>query len=531
MAESKQAPNWIAPITEEFNRRRECSTKKASSQNLFPLIASSIYAEEIIAAVDSIISSQFTMSVKVREFEKKFAEKVGSPYAVMCNSGSSGNLLSFAAVFNKVRANKVKVGCEVLIPAVCWSTSLWPIIQMGLKPVFVDVDPITLNISIQDLQTKITSNSVAICMVHVLGNTCNMDNLMKIVNNHNLILIEDTCESLGSTYAGKSLGTFGDFGTFSFYFSHHITTGEGGMITCKTQEDADLLKCLRAHGWSREQSNKEIIHVENPKVDPRFCFINLGYNLRPTEIAGALGLCQLQRLDSMNSNRKANRARLITSIKSDSRWESQLVFPEAPKNSDPAWFGFVAILQPGMEYMHKDYLEHLSSWGIENRPIISGNFTTQPAIKILELQDALQDNNFPGADYLGSCGFFIGIHTYPLSEKQIAYLTNALLDFDFKKECIMVTGGSGIVGSALREYVKHSETEKCRKWIFLSRKDGDLRDINVVDKLFRHHKPVKVIHLAVCLMAGGDMVAFTLNNNIEFQQLYYIGHVWSLAPE
>jgi hypothetical protein len=261
-----------------------------------------------------------------------------------------------------------------------------------------------------------------------------------------------------------------------------------------------------------------MIHAENPHVDPRFCFINLGYNLRPTEIAGALGLCQLQRLDSMNSNRKANRARLIQSIKADPRWTPQLVFPEAPKNSDPAWFGFVAILQPGMEYLHKDYLEHLSSRGIENRPIISGNFITQPAIRILGLDSTLKYNKFPGADYLGRCGFFIGIHTYPLSDTQLEYLTDSLLDFDFKKECVMVTGGSGIVGSALREYVENSEAEKFRKWIFLSSKDGDLRDITATNELFRHYKPTKVIHLAVTLMAGGDMPTYgasLLHDNLQ----------------
>jgi hypothetical protein len=155
-------------------------------------------------------------------------------------------------------------------------------------------------------------------------------------------------------------------------------------------------------------------------------------------------------------------------------------------------------------------LKHLSSRGIENRPIISGNFITQPAIKTLGLDHALKDETFPGADYLGSCGFFIGIHTYPLTKKQIAYLTDSILDFDFKRECIMVTGGSGIVGSALKEFVQNSEAEKVRKWIFLSSKDGDLRDIAATDELFRHHKPIKVIHLAVKLMAGGDMVSLSL---------------------
>lgn len=513
---SNDGSGWITPVIDEFAKRQEKAQEAV--EFAFPLIASSIHAEEIIAAVDSVLSNQFTMSVKVREFEKKFAEKVGSPFAVMCNSGSSGNLLAFAAVFNKIRANKVKVGSEVLIPAVCWSTSLWPILQMGMKPVFVDVDPLTLNMSTLDLQAKITPNSVAVCMVHVLGNTCDMKKLMNIVNQNNLVLIEDTCESLGSTYEGKGLGTFGDFGSYSFYFSHHITTGEGGMVTCKTREDADLLRCLRAHGWSREQSDKGAIHAGNPQIDPRFCFINLGYNLRPTEIAGALGLCQLQRLDSMNSNRKANRARLMTSIKSHSKWESQLIFPEASPGSDPAWFGFVGILNPNMEYLHKEYLEHLTSRGIENRPIISGNFVNQPAVRTLGLTDVVKDNKFPGADYIGKCGFFIGIHTYPLSESQISYLTESLLDFDFKKECIMVTGGTGIVGSAVQEFVQNSEAENKRKWIFLSSKDGDLRDIEKVEELFRHYKPQRVIHLAAKLMAGNSMDTYgasLLQDNIR----------------
>jgi len=522
--------SWTKPVIAEFTRRQE-EGSKVTDPSAFPLIASSIYAEEIIAAVDSVLSCQFTMSVKVKEFEKIFAEKVGSPFAVMCNSGSSGNLLAFAAVFNKMRCKKLSSGCEVLIPAVCWSTSLWPILQMGLKPVFVDVDPLTLNINIRDLQAKITDSSVAICMVHVLGNTCNMDDLMKIVCKYNLVLIEDTCESLGSKYDGKSLGTFGDFGTYSFYFSHHITTGEGGMITCKTQEDVDLLKCLRAHGWSREQSNKDVIHAENPQIDPRFCFINLGYNLRPTEISGALGLCQIRRLDSMNSNRNANRARLIVSIKSHPKWDSQFIFPEAPAKCVPAWFGFVGILPRNMEYLHKDFLTHLTRLGIENRPIISGNFVNQPAMKILELEDVHKGGPYPGADHLGSCGFFIGVHTYPLSESQITYLTNSLLDFDFKKECVMVTGGTGIVGSALKEYVEKVGASKTRKWIFLSSMDGDLRNLDETEELFRHHKPKRVVHLAVKLMAGGDMVVFRFYFIFSEFLICFIGYIWCFASE
>lgn len=447
--ECKGGESWKAVIAKEYARR---SGNEAPPINTtFPLIASSIFSEEIIAAVDSVLNGQLTMSSNVREFEKEFARYVGAPFAVMCNSGSSANLLALAAATNHARSKNMHVGDEVLVPAVCWSTSLWPIVQMGLVPIFVDVNVSTMNIDLDDVVTKITSKTRAVLAVHVLGNMCEMDRLMEICKQHELFLIEDTCESLGSTYRGKCVGTFGQFGTFSFYFSHHITTGEGGMVVCQTQEDADLLRCLRAHGWTRELSNKAILHEKYSSIDERFMFVNVGYNLRPMELSGAIGRCQLLRLPSMNHNRKENRERLIHALTSHHNWSGQLRFPNKPsEQADPAWFGFVAILARDFQHSLSSYLQFLTRHNIENRPIISGNFVRQPAIKSLGLK--VDPQGYTGADELGSCGFFIGVHTYSLSESQLKYLADTMLAFDFKmqrEKVVLVTGGTGMVGRAL----------------------------------------------------------------------------------
>jgi len=241
--------DWQSVIREEWRKRAKADAKAGESRNtFFPLIAQSFDDNEIVAVVDTLLTGQLTMAKKVKEFEAQFAKRLNVPYAVMVNSGSSANLLAFAAAANPARKNHLKKGDQVLIPAVCWSTSVWPIIQMGLEPVFVDVDPETLNVNIEDLQKKITPKTKGVMAVHILGNAAPMKEFFDICQKNNLIVIEDTCESLGSRANEKYLGTIGNFGTFSFYYSHHITTGEGGMVTCQTQEDCDLLKCLRAHG-------------------------------------------------------------------------------------------------------------------------------------------------------------------------------------------------------------------------------------------------------------------------------------------
>ena len=218
----------------------------------YPLLSNAFSNKDIELGVEVLRSKFITMSRHTEKFEKFFAKKFNLKYALMTNSGSSANLLAVSSLINPFRKKKLNKGDEVLIPAVCWSTSLWPIVQNGLKPVFVDVELDTFNISLDDLK-KFQKNKAVMC-IHILGTSTNMQKLNQIAKKYKLLIIEDTCESLGARYNNKYLGSFGEFGTFSFYYSHQITCGEGGMIVCKNKEDYNILKTLRSHGWSRNTS-------------------------------------------------------------------------------------------------------------------------------------------------------------------------------------------------------------------------------------------------------------------------------------
>lgn len=509
---AQQAPyadesGWQAAIANEWESRHgETLESKYEEENFkYPLIARAFSTEEVQAMVAVILSGQLTMSHHVRQFELDFAKWVGSPYAVMVNSGSSANLLAMAVATNPARGpRQVKKGSECLVPAVCWSTSLWPVIQMGLVPVLVDVNPVTLNVDVADMQRKITSRTSAMVLVHVLGNAANMDDVMSIVNAQGIMLLEDTCESLGASYNGKMLGTLGDFGSYSFYYSHHITTGEGGMVTCKTKEDYDLLRCLRAHGWSRELSNKAELQKKYPKCDHRFLFVNVGYNLRPMEVSGAMGILQLKRLKDMNRIRNLNHDTLETAIKKHPGYKGQFDFVEIPSSDyDPAWFGFSALVNKRYKHQHADFLEYLTEKGIENRPVISGNFANQPGLELFDLQ--IKPEDFPGAEAIGKRGFFFGIHVIELTNEQVTYICDTLNAFPWNaKDVVMVTGGSGLVGRALKEFSETQANEQ-EEWVFLGSNDGDLRDIDQTRAIFKKHCPTHVIHLAVLLMDGSKM--------------------------
>ena len=415
---------WQKALVEEWETRRK-ETPAPSAP--FPLFEQNFETDEILAMTEVLLSGQLTMAHNVRQFEKNFSEVVNSPYSVMVNSGSSANLLALAVATNPMRKKRLKAGDEVLVPAVCWSTSVWPLIQMNLKPVFVDVDPNTFNIDIADMKRKATPRTKGLMAVHILGNCGPMDDVIAFAKDQDWIVIEDTCESLGSKWKGKALGTLGDFGTYSFYFSHHMTTGEGGMVVCKTQEDADLLKCLRAHGWTRELSNKAEVEAKHSHVDPRFLFVNVGYNLRPMEIQAALGIKQLAKLPTMNRNRILNWRNLTEALKSHPKWAGQLEFPRATEGSDPVWFGFSVVLADSVKVTLREYLEGLTKRGVENRPVVSGNFARQPALALFDSQTDWR--NLAGAEKVHQRGFFIGLHAEELTREQIQDLAGRLLSF------------------------------------------------------------------------------------------------------
>lgn len=365
------------------------------------------------AMIDFILSKErLTMATVVEEFEQTFAKKLNVPYAMMVNSGSSANLLAMAMITNPKYKGHLEKDSEVLVPSICWSTCVSPILQMGLIPVMVDIDPNNLQIDIDDIEIKITNKTKALFMVHILGICTNMADIQKICNEYNLLLIEDTCESLGAKYKNNYLGTFGKIGTFSFYHSHHITTIEGGMIVCHKKEDIDILRCLRSHGWSREQSNQKELEKKYCDIDPRFLFINVGYNLRPTEIQAVLGLSQLQKLDTFNDNRNTNfnnlSKKIGTNIKPD-------------KYCTPAWFAFPIIVK---NMNLEDYKKKLDKYNIEHRPIISGNFTKQP---VLSLYNVDTDGIYTGAEEIHESGLYIGLPCRRLwDENELDFLCNVL---------------------------------------------------------------------------------------------------------
>ena len=241
--------NFLKKLIDKYDNSKD--------KKFYSLVGEPFIKEDIIAGIETLLSGRITMSSITKKFEQNFAKYIGSKYALMVNSGSSANLLAVFSSINPKNKNQLKTNDECLIPAICWSTSLWPIVQAGLKPKFVDVDLNNFNIDLVKLEKKITSKTKAIMAVHVLGNSTKMPALMKIVKKYNLTLIEDTCESLGSKFNNKFLGTFGKFGTYSFYVSHQLIAGEGGMLVCNDYNDYKIAHSLRAHGWDRGLEKKK----------------------------------------------------------------------------------------------------------------------------------------------------------------------------------------------------------------------------------------------------------------------------------
>lgn len=393
--------------------------KNKNSNYHFPLLEDGFTDEDIFSALEVLLSKKITMSKITEKFELKFAEYVGAKYAVMVNSGSSANLLTAFTLVNPMKENKLNYNDKFIIPAICWSTSLWPFVQSGLKPVFVDVSKNDFCIDVERLKKMDLSKIKLIVCINILGNSPDILSLQKICTENNIYLVEDNCEALGSKFKKKSLGTFGNFGTFSFYYSHQITSGEGGMIICKSKKDYKLLKILRSHGWDRN------INIKNSK---KFNFVNSGFNLRPLDLTAAIGLNQLKRLNRMKKIRQYNKNKIINTIKNSPNWKNQFEFFAARENLDPSWFGFPMLLNEKNKNKKKLFIKYLNDCKIETRPILSGNFLNQPCVSLYELNK--KNKKFEVADEIDQRGFFIGIPTEKYSNSKVNYLIKKLLQID-----------------------------------------------------------------------------------------------------
>lgn len=385
----------------------------------YPLQADSFSSQDINAGIKILLSGQLTMSKKTREFEKYFAKKIKAKYCLMVNSGSSANLLALFCVVNPLRKKRLKRGDECLVPAICWSTTLWPIIQAGLTPKVVDVNINNFSLDLDTIKKNVTKKTKAIMIVNVLGNCAELDEIRQYADKKKIVLIEDNCESLGSVYKNKNLGTYGDFSSFSFYFSHQITAGEGGMIACKSEKDYKILKALRAHGWDREI---------NKKSKNKFNFINQGFNLRPLEVSAAIGLSQLKRLNKMIKTRSYNRSKILKKLKNSNEWDNQYDFFEPQKNLKPSWFGLPLLIKKKFIKKKGLFLKFLNKNKVETRPIISGNFANQPAIKLHKIK--IDSKKLINAQEIENRGFFIGLPTKKLDNKNVELLSKLLLKID-----------------------------------------------------------------------------------------------------
>ena len=417
----------INSINKKYDMKRIFNKNIKSILLSFPLTEDLFEEDDVNTMIDLIKTKKLTMGKHVDEFEKMFANFIGMKYAVMVNSGSSANLLALATITNFARKNKIENNMEILIPAVCWSTSAFPIYQMNLKPIYVDVNPQTLNMDLEDMKKKITLNTRAIMVVHILGNSTNMKELINIAKNNNLEIIEDTCESLGSKYDNKYLGTFGSFGTYSFYYSHHMTTIEGGMIVCNDDKDYEILKCLRAHGWIRHLENKNEYINKYPDIDPRYLFINLGYNVRSTDLNAVIGKSQLNKLQRFNENRRYNYNLIKKYLYANKKYDNQIILPIEIENGDIIWFALCIILNEKYEYLYNKYINYLTENNIENRPVVTGNILRQPVIQFLSQQ---KPESLIGADIIHKRGLYIGIPSVrQINNCECEYLTDKLLDF------------------------------------------------------------------------------------------------------
>ena len=361
------------------------------------------------------------MGDKVKLFEEKFCEYIGSENAIMVNSGSSANLLALSTLTNPALDNKIEKGSSIITPAVTWATTVSPIVNVGCKPLFVDVDLDTLCINTDLLQESVSEETSCIMPVHLMGYPCDMKKICKIAIDNNLHVVEDSCEAHGSSIEGKKVGTFGDIGTFSFFISHHITTMEGGMFVSNNESIAEIAKSLRTFGWTRELKRKSEINSKYPEIDPRFLFVNLGYNLRPTEIQGAFGRHQITKLDSFIQHRRENAKFWNERL---SKYSDYFILPTRNLENH-VYFGYAITIKENSPFSRKEITDFLESKGIETRPIMSGNFIEQPVAKLIQWTKSGELKN---SRLVMRNSFFIGNHQQILEEER-EFIANVFDEF------------------------------------------------------------------------------------------------------
>lgn len=394
--------------------------------------------KEYIAAVLCFLDGWFALGENGIRFENKFPIRLGKEHGCLTNSGSSANLLMVSALGSR-KLHALPKGSKIITPVAGFPTTINPIIQNGYTPVFIDIEMSTLNLDIQQLETAAKNGASALIFAHVLGNPPNMDAVLDIVRKYDLILLEDCCDALGSTYRGKKLGSFGEMSSCSFYPAHHITMGEGGFVATKTKEQEMVVKSLREwgrgcycsgkataclkNGMCKKRFSNWLPSLPNEIFDHKYVYEEIGYNLKPLDLQAAMGLVQLEKLDDIIIRRKSNYQKLI---KVFSPYEDKFILPKATDGADPSWFAFPLTVRENVGFKRTDLTMFLEDHKIQTRNYFGGNILLQPGYAHLSNGDPVR--MYPNATAATTNTFFLG--TSPVvREEHIDYIETILNKF------------------------------------------------------------------------------------------------------
>ena len=397
--------------------------------------AGRVYDErELIAAVDAVLDFWLTAGPRAGDFEDGLARFLGLRHALLVNSGSSANLVAVATLCSRRLERSLETGDEVITPAVGFPTTVAPIVQNGLVPVFVDCELGSYNLDPEQLEPALSDRTRAIFLAHTLGNPVEMEPVMAFARAHGLYVIEDVCDALGTVYDGRMVGTFGHLATLSFYPPHHMTTGEGGAVVTDDPHLARIAQSVRDWGrdcWCHHDSPPNgacgrrfewrIPGLDEP-YDHRYLFVEIGYNLKMTDVQAAIGLAQLDKLPDFIAARKRNFARLYEGLKP---YEEFLILPAWSERADPSWFAFPITVRPGAPFSRRDLITCLEERNIETRLLFAGNIVRQPGYRHIEHRTV---GGLPNSDLVLRSTFFVGV--YPgLDDARLDYMLGAFADF------------------------------------------------------------------------------------------------------
>lgn len=391
-----------------------------------PLSSPAYDGDDVFEALEALLDGWPTLGPRVRAVEDKVAGLLGVKNAIMVSSGAAANhlVLQLLASPHADPVARLRPGDEILTPAVTWPTTVTAIVQAGFIPVLLDVEPDTHALDPLAIEAQLGERSRAVLLVHPFGHGCEMDAVLRIARQKKLLVIEDTCESIGARYRGRCLGSHGDFGTLSFYFSHQVTSVEGGMILTGDERHADLLRSMRANGWSRElrdASHRARLEREAGELDPSFLFSYTGFNFKPSDVAAGLLLGQLDRLEALIEARRAASAALAEGLSDLTEW---LQLPgERPDHRSSA-FCFPMLLKENVAATNRDMIRFLRERRVDARPLIGGNIAEQPFMRHVPHRKG----GLPNAERVMRRGLFVGLH-HRLDPPRIAYMADCIRKF------------------------------------------------------------------------------------------------------